>query len=92
MAYTKARAALRIAKDKHEMSFQDIADLCKVSLGSVKRWMLSGRADEKAIAPLLERIGRVCLNAIQMADHLEQLYESGPRENTKEKSLSTSYS
>jgi len=83
MAYTKAREALRIAKDKYEMSYQDIADLCDVSLGSVKRWMLNGRADEKAIRPLIERIGQVYLTVSQVADHLEQLYDAGPRENTK---------
>lgn len=83
MAYTKAREALRIAKDKYEMSYQDVADLCEVSLGSVKRWMLNGRADEKAIQPLLDRIGRVYLKATQVADHLEHLYQAGPRLNAK---------
>jgi transcriptional regulator with XRE-family HTH domain len=83
MAYTKAREALRIAKDKYDMSYQDIADLCEVSLGSVKRWMLNGRANEKAIHPLIERIGQVYLSISQVADHLEQLYRAGPRENAK---------
>lgn len=83
MAYTKAREALRIAKEKYEMSYQDIAELCDVSLGSVKRWMLNGRADEKAIRPLVERIGQVYLTVSQVADHLEQLYGAGPRHNAK---------
>ena len=65
------------------MSYQDVADLCGVSLGSVKRWMLNGRADEKAIQPLVERIGRVYLKATQVADHLEHLYQAGPRTNAK---------
>lgn len=83
MAYTKAREALRIAKDKYEMSYQDVADMCDVSLGSVKRWMLNGRADENAIRPLIARIGPVYLTVSQVADHLEQLYDAGPRLNAK---------
>lgn len=87
MAYTKAREALRIAKDKYDMSYQDIAELCNVSLGSVKRWMLNGRADEKAIRPLIDRIGQVYLNVSQVADHLEQLFRAGPRKNTRGKKV-----
>jgi len=85
MAYTKAREALRIAKDRYRMTYTEIAKLCGVNLGTVKRWMLSGRADEKAISPLIEKVGvgRVLLSAEQVADHLEQLYDAGPRKNSK---------
>jgi hypothetical protein len=83
MAYTKASAALRIAKDKLDMSYKDTADLCGVNVGSVKRWMLTGRADEKAIQPLLEIIGPVYLNVSQIADHLVQLYRNNQRRNKK---------
>jgi hypothetical protein len=83
MAYTKAKEALRIATEKYEMSYEDIAGLCNVSLGTVKRWMTNGRADEKAIRPLINKIGSVYLSASQVADHLEQLYGAGSRENRK---------
>ncbi len=82
-AYTKAKEALRIATDKYEMSYEDIAALCGVSLGTVKRWMSNGRADDKAIRPLINKIGSVYLSASQVADHLEQLYRTGLRENQK---------
>jgi hypothetical protein len=45
--------------------------------------MLNGRADEKFIRPLIDQIGQVYLSVSQVADHLEQLYEAGPRENAK---------
>ena len=76
MAYTKAREALRIAREKYDLSYQEIAELCQVSLGSVKRWMLNGRADEKAIAPLVAKIGQVYLTASQVADHVIGIYLS----------------
>lgn len=84
MTYTRAKEALMIAKDKYGMSYRDIAELCDVSLGTVKRWMLVGRADEDKILPLIERIGhQVYLTPSHVADHLEHLYKSGPRENAK---------
>ena len=87
LAYTKTREALRIAREKYDLSYQEIADLCGVSLGSVKRWMLTGRAQEKAIQPLINQIGQVYLTASQVADHLFEIFKAGPRENGKGKSV-----
>jgi transcriptional regulator with XRE-family HTH domain len=87
MAYTKAREVLRIATDKHGMSYDDVAQLCGVSLGSVKRWMMNGRADPAAIKPLLDKVGTVYLSASQVADHLQSLYAAGPRENRRRQNV-----
>ncbi len=61
------------------MSYQDIADLCGVSLGSVKRWVATGRAREVAIRPLVKKIGRPLLPAEKVAEILIEIYSKRGR-------------
>ena len=52
--------AKQIVEKAEEMglSHKDIAQICKVSVGTVSRWKAAGKARDKVIAPLEERISQ----------------------------------
>lgn len=73
--YTKADIAIRRATDeKFGYTHDDIAQLCGVNIGSVKRWLTTGRAKADAIQPLLDIVGySPYLSAKQVTEHLVEL-------------------
>lgn len=73
-AYRQARHAVQKAQERGE-TIESIAALCGVSTGSVRRWYETGRADANAIAPLLDKIGRVYPSAEEIADDLIEFYK-----------------
>lgn len=69
----KARLIVKLANDKG-YSNEEIAELCGVSVGSVKRWYATGRADADKIQPLEECVGPVHLTPEAAANILISIY------------------
>lgn len=76
--YTKADIAIRRAMDeKFGYTHEDIAKICNVSSGSVRRWLMTKRAKASAIQPLLDIVGgSPTLSVDQVAEHLEDLHKT----------------
>ena len=70
---SQARNIVQRASDKG-MTYEEIAKICGVSLGSVKRWVATGRARASAIQPLVDRLGKTLLSAESVADTLMAIY------------------
>lgn len=69
------RARMIVKKALEDMDYEDIAELCSVSVGTVKRWQTTGRADAKKIAILERRVGYVYLGAQEVAETLVEIYK-----------------
>jgi transposase len=71
--YKEARRVVLAATDKG-MAYEEMAALCKVSTGTVKRWMATGRAKRSAILPLVQAVGREYISAATVSEALAALY------------------
>jgi transposase len=56
MANIKAREIVE-AGERKGLSHQEMAELCGVSIGTIARWKMVGRARTRAIAPLENYLG-----------------------------------
>lgn len=74
----RARMLVRQAMQKG-MSFEDVAGVCGVAVGSVKRWLATGRADADKIAALEAEVGAVYLSPETVAEDLADIYRSRKR-------------
>ena len=54
MPYYKAKEVVE-AGEAVGLSHEEMADACKVSIGTISRWKSVGRARSKAIAPLVQK-------------------------------------
>lgn len=72
---TKARQIVTSATDKG-YSYEDIAKICDVSTGSIKRWLATGRADARKIKELEKQIGHVYLSYESVGDLLIDIYKN----------------
>jgi len=70
----RAQQIVLIATEKG-YSYEDIADICNVSMGSVKRWISTGRADADKIKLLEEKIGALLMTPEMVAETLIDLYK-----------------
>jgi len=57
-------------------SYEEIADICNVSIGSVKRWLSTGRADAGKIKNLEHIVGHTYLQPESVGDILIEIYRS----------------
>jgi len=71
--YKEARRVVLAAAGKG-MAYEEMATLCRVSTGTVKRWMATGRAKRSAILPLVRAIGREYISSATVAEALTSLY------------------
>ncbi|CAK8724732.1 hypothetical protein KKHLCK_14835 [Candidatus Electrothrix laxa] len=72
---TKARQIVRSATDKG-YTYKEIAEICDVSTGSIKRWLATGRADASKIKKIEMEIGHVHLSCESVGDLLIDIYKS----------------
>lgn len=72
---TKARQIVTIATDKG-YTYQEIAEICDVSIGSIKRWLATGRADASKIKKIEMEIGHVYLSYESVGDVLIDIYKN----------------
>jgi hypothetical protein len=70
------RARAYVAKGiERGMTYSEMADLCGVSEGSVKRWVTTGRANARVIEPLVRHVGAVRLTPKDLGDTLIEIYK-----------------
>lgn len=74
----KARQIVLRATQKG-FSYEDIAEKCGVSIGTVKRWISTGRADDEKISALAKEIGHINLSPEAIADILVEVYRNRNR-------------
>ena len=70
-----ARQIVSIALEKG-YTHDEIAEICDVSVGSIKRWMSIGRADASKIKALIEKIGQIYLQPDAVGDILIEIYKN----------------
>ena len=75
---TNARQLVQVAREKG-MTYQDIAEKCDVSVGSVKRWVSTGRADKNRIRPLEMIVGQTFISPEAVANVLIENYKQPSR-------------
>ena len=63
-----ARMIVTVATEKG-YSYEEIAEICSVSIGSVKRWLTTGRADGNRISAIEDLIGPVHLRPGAVGDN-----------------------
>ncbi|MCP4700195.1 MAG: hypothetical protein GY862_25585 [Gammaproteobacteria bacterium] len=69
----KARQIVALATKKG-YSYDEIADICNVSVGSVKRWLATGRANADRIQFIEDLIGPIYLSPEFVAEILVEIY------------------
>ena len=70
-----ARQLVSIALEKG-YTHDEIAEICDVSVGSIKRWMSTGRADASKIKALEGEIGQIYLQPDAVGDILIEIYKN----------------
>lgn len=75
---TNARQIVTIATE-NGYTYEEISDICDVSIGSVKRWLATGRADANKIKSLEIEIGPIYLQAESVGDILIEIYKNRNR-------------
>ena len=91
MANTRAREIVE-AGERKGLSHQVMAEICGVSIGTIARWKMVGRARTRAIAPLenhlgsddaanagIQKSGRKYLDEASLEDLAERARELGFR-------------
>lgn len=73
-----ARQIVTIAIEKG-YTHNEIAEICDVSVGSIKRWMSTGRADANKIKALEREIGQIYLQPDAVGDILIEIYKKRKR-------------
>lgn len=81
----EARRYVSIALDKG-YTHEEIASICDVSVGSVKRWMATGRADAQALKHLKEEIGPLYIKPKEVGEILIEIYKTRKRRYRIQKS------
>jgi len=71
--YRNAGQLVQLAVQKG-YTYEKIADICDVSLGSVQRWLSTNRADASKIKALEDEIGQTYLSAESVGDAIIELY------------------
>jgi hypothetical protein len=71
----RARAVVTKAIEQG-LSYQEMAEICGVSEGSVKRWFATGRANSKAIEPLVKQVGAIQLNPQDIGNTCITIYKN----------------
>jgi len=70
-----ARQLVTIAMEKG-YTHEEIAETCDVSIGSIKRWLATGRADASKIKALEREIGHIYLQPEAVGDILVEIYKN----------------
>ena len=70
-----ARQLVTIATEKG-YTYEGISDICDVSIGTVKRWLATGRADANKINSLETEIGLIYLQPESVGDILIEIYKN----------------
>jgi len=73
-----ARQIVTVATEKG-YEYDEIAHICKVAVGTVKRWVSTGRADAAKIKALENEIGPVYLGSETVGDILIEIYKTRKR-------------
>jgi len=71
---TKAREIIEKARQEFGFTFEQISELCEVSIGSVQRWYSTGRAKANKIIHLEMKLEHVRLEPEQVAKNLIEIY------------------
>ena len=71
----KARQIVTVATEKG-YSYDEIAQICGVSVGSVKRWLSTGRADADKIQLIENVIGPIYLSPESVSEILDDIYKT----------------
>jgi hypothetical protein len=74
-ANTKAREIIEKARQEFGYTFEQISELCEVSIGSVQRWYSTGRAQANKIITLEKKLENVRLDPEQIAKALIEIYK-----------------
>ncbi len=70
-----ARQLVSIALEKG-YTHDEVAEICDVSVGSIKRWLATGRADAGKIQALEKEIGQIYLQPDAVGDILIEIYKN----------------
>jgi hypothetical protein len=71
---TKAREIIEKARQEFGYTFEQISELCQVSIGSVQRWYSTGRAKANKIINLEMKLENIRLEPEQVAKSLIEIY------------------
>ena len=75
MAGNPRARAIVLKAIEQGMSYDEIAELCEVSEGSVRRWVSSGRANAKTIEPLVKKVGTIQLTPQDLGNTCIEIYK-----------------
>lgn len=71
---TRARQIIEKVRSDYGYTFEQMAEMCGVAVGSIQRWYSTGRAKADKITPLEELVENNRLPSDKIADNLIEVY------------------